>query len=174
MKPPVDSGRTLRRINPILQSIACRPPKIYRKNQEILQQIAGHARSLWRESHHSEGIRPVLGFGNGSNEAVFDFSSTITDTRYFFDEHIVSSAAYRRALINLRRTGRGTVNNVEPADLADRIEKTPATMAGSAKSTAVLPWVTQSLRSNSNHVRNMLGTQHHHNHQSTRLRQKLS
>ncbi|RVD85469.1 uncharacterized protein DFL_003790 [Arthrobotrys flagrans] len=70
----------------------------------ILQHMADRSLSLWRRAHTSEDFRvPIAIVGNSEADSVFELSSIITDTRFDFDDQVINSKAYRRALANLRQ-----------------------------------------------------------------------
>ncbi|KAF3933020.1 hypothetical protein ABW20_dc0105758 [Dactylellina cionopaga] len=70
----------------------------------ILQQMAGKGISLWRGAHSSGQFHvPTAIIGNSEVDSVFELSSIITDTRFDFDDQVVSSKAYRRALASLKQ-----------------------------------------------------------------------
>ena len=69
-------------------------------NNELLQRIAGRARSLWQDSQHDG--REARHFPEavvGSGDSVFELSSIIPDTQFDFDNEILGSGSYRQAII---------------------------------------------------------------------------
>jgi hypothetical protein len=106
-------------VNLVLVAINRRSAVVCSRNNAILQRIAKRARSLWQQSQHSTESRHAPESGLGSEESVFDLSSIITDTRFDFDEEVVSSTAYRRALTNLRHAyGTGNAESTDPNEPA--------------------------------------------------------
>ncbi|KAK6519735.1 GTP-binding protein Rho1, variant 2 [Arthrobotrys conoides] len=70
----------------------------------ILKQMANKSISLWRGARSSSGYQvPTAIVGNSDKDSVFEISSIITDTRFDFDDQIINSKAYRRALVNLQQ-----------------------------------------------------------------------
>ncbi|KAF3265396.1 GTP-binding protein Rho1 [Orbilia oligospora] len=71
---------------------------------KILKHMADKGISLWRGAHSSGGFPvPTAIVGNNETDSVFELSSIITDTRFDFDDQVIDSKAYRRALVNLRQ-----------------------------------------------------------------------
>ncbi len=70
----------------------------------ILQHMAEKGLSLWRGVHSSGQYQvPTAIVGNSEADSVFELSSIVTDTRFDFDDQVINSKAYRRALGNLRQ-----------------------------------------------------------------------
>jgi hypothetical protein len=85
-------------------------------NNELLQRIAGRARSLWQDSQHDG--REARHFPEavvGSGDSVFELSSIISDTRFDFDNEILGSGPYRQAIAHLRNAGwTGRIDDASP------------------------------------------------------------
>jgi hypothetical protein len=68
-------------------------------SQAILERIANRARSLWQESQHSSSIPESI---YESSDSVFEISSVTTNTKFDFDNDLLQSGTYQRALSNLQ------------------------------------------------------------------------
>lgn len=66
--------------------------------------MANKGLSLWQGNRPTgENRAPRAIVSSGEADSVFELSSIITDTRFDFDDLVIDSKAYRRALMNLRR-----------------------------------------------------------------------
>ena len=81
------------------------------ENHNILKQIASRARSLWQESQHGDPAQRPPEVVCGEQDSVFELSSIITDTCFDFDDEILNSRAYRRALANIYSSTSGVKSN---------------------------------------------------------------
>ncbi|KAJ9602906.1 hypothetical protein H2200_012686 [Cladophialophora chaetospira] len=94
----------------------------------VLQHMAGKGLSLWRGIHSSGQYQtPTTIVGNSETDSVFELSSIITDTRFDFDDQVINSKAYRRALGNLRQAqidpNRLPINENRPEQTLQSLEE---------------------------------------------------
>lgn len=89
------------------------------ENHNILKQIASRARSLWQESQHGDPAQRPPEVVCGEQDSVFELSSIITDTRFDFDDEILDSRAYRRALANIYWSTSGVSSSKRHAAVAN-------------------------------------------------------
>ncbi|ERF72070.1 hypothetical protein EPUS_04988 [Endocarpon pusillum Z07020] len=93
--------------------------KAVQENHNILKQIASRARSLWQESQHGDPAQRPPEVVCGEQDSVFELSSIITDTRFDFDDEILDSRAYRRALTNIYWSTSGVSSSKRHAAVAN-------------------------------------------------------
>ena len=87
-----------------------------RQNHDLLQKIAARGRSFFLESLHDGEVtsEPKIVCGV-DGESIFEMSSIVDDIHFDFDEEIINTARYRRALANLQTVNAGGQTTVQRA-----------------------------------------------------------
>lgn len=87
-----------------------------RQNHDLLQRIAARGRSFFLDSlHDGEVTSEPKVVCRVDGESIFEMSSIVDDTHFDFDEEIINTARYRRALASLQTVNAGGQTTVQRA-----------------------------------------------------------